>query len=129
MKTHPLKDAYQNYLRIYDNSMEMRKMARQTFSAQLSATRRTLGMTVRELGSHIGVTGSLINQIERSASSVLKSQQIEKILELCESSLKSKKTPTRLESVDMEPTAPVPPIDEAESSLCQSSTSQAQSEQ
>lgn len=45
-------------------------------------------MTVRELGERIGVTGSLINQIEVNSKSILKKEQVEKIIELCASSLK-----------------------------------------
>lgn len=51
-------------------------------------------MTVRELGERIGVTGSLINQIEVNSKSILKKEQVEKIIELCAYSLKSKKANT-----------------------------------
>jgi hypothetical protein len=51
-------------------------------------------MTVRELGERIGVTGSLINQIEVNSKSILKKEQVEKIIELCVSSLKSKRVNT-----------------------------------
>lgn len=91
MKPHPLKDAYESYQRVYENSMEMRKMARQTFATALRMTRQNLNLTVRQLGQLIGVTGSLINQIERSAASVLKKDQINRIIELCEYSSKSTK--------------------------------------
>jgi hypothetical protein len=47
-------------------------------------------MTVRELGERIGVTGSLINQIEVNSKSILKKEQVEKIIELCLASLKPK---------------------------------------
>jgi hypothetical protein len=47
-------------------------------------------MTVRELGEKIGVTGSLINQIEVNAKSILPREQVEKIVALCAPSHKLK---------------------------------------
>jgi hypothetical protein len=40
-------------------------------------------MTVRELGERIGVTGSLINQIEVNSKSILKKEQVDKVIGLC----------------------------------------------
>ena len=40
-------------------------------------------MTVRELGDKIGVTGSLVNQIEVNSKSILKKEQVEKVIALC----------------------------------------------
>lgn len=40
-------------------------------------------MSVRELGEKIGITGSLINQVEMTGKSVLKKNIIERIVELC----------------------------------------------
>lgn len=40
-------------------------------------------MTVREMGSVVGTTGALINQIETSSRSILKLDQVKKIVELC----------------------------------------------
>ena len=40
-------------------------------------------MTVRELGDKIGVTGSLVNQIEVNSKSILKKEQVDKVIGLC----------------------------------------------
>jgi len=42
-----------------------------------------LKLTVRELGDKIGVTGSLVNQIEVNSKSILKKEQVEKVIALC----------------------------------------------
>jgi len=46
-------------------------------------------MTVRQLGDKIGVTGSLINQIEVNSKSILKKEQVDKVIELCAPKLKT----------------------------------------
>jgi hypothetical protein len=65
-------------------------------------------MTVRELGEKIGVTGSLINQIEVNSKSILKKEQVEKIIELCVSSLRSKRVYTNSESAPTQQKSQVP---------------------
>jgi len=65
-------------------------------------------MTVRELGDKIGVTGSLINQIEVNSKSILKKEQVDKVIELCTPSSKSKTASTTSESVPSQPTNLVP---------------------
>lgn len=117
MKPHPLKDAYESYQRVYENSMEMRKMARQTFATALRMTRQNLNLTVRQLGQLIGVTGSLINQIERSAASVLKQEQINRIIELCEYSSKSTKENIELRFAGMKQAIQPPATNEESPSL------------
>jgi DNA-binding XRE family transcriptional regulator len=88
---HPLEEAYDSCMMAYEQSRTVRSIGRRTFAQQLRETRRKLNMTVRELGERIGVTGSLINQIEVNSKSILKKEQVEKIIELCVSSLKSRK--------------------------------------
>lgn len=96
---HPLEEAYDSCMMAYEQSRTVRSIGRRTFAQQLRETRRKLNMTVRELGERIGVTGSLINQIEVNSKSILKKEQVEKIIELCVSSLKSKRGNTSSESV------------------------------
>jgi hypothetical protein len=78
-------------------------------------------MTVRELGEKIGVTGSLINQIEVNSKSILKKEQVEKIIELCVSSLKSKRGNTSSASVHTEQKLQVPCTNEESHSQTASS--------
>lgn len=80
---HPLAQAYDQYLENLEISREIKNSARRTFGATLRMTRKSLGMSVRELGDKVGITGSLINQVEMSGKSVLKKSIIEKIVELC----------------------------------------------
>lgn len=80
---HQLEVAYNSYLSAIEHSRDIKHNARKMFGAHLRDARLRLGFSVRELGDRIGVTGSLINQIETSAKSVLKKEQIEKIIELC----------------------------------------------
>jgi hypothetical protein len=61
-------------------------------------------MTVRELGEKIGVTGSLISQIEINAKSILPREQVEKIVALCAPSHKLESENTHPESVSGERT-------------------------
>lgn len=80
---HQLEVAYNSYLSAIEHSRNIKHNARKMFGAHLRDARLRLGFSVRELGDKIGVTGSLINQIETSAKSVLKKEQIGKIIELC----------------------------------------------
>ena len=66
-----------------EQSKTIKKNARKMFGLSLRETRAKLGLTVRQLGDRIGVTGSLINQVETAYRSVLKHDHITKILELC----------------------------------------------
>jgi DNA-binding XRE family transcriptional regulator len=96
---HPLEDAYDACATAYEQSRMVRSIGRKTFANQLRETRRTLKLTVRELGDKIGVTGSLINQIEVNSKSILKKEQVDKIISLCTSFSKFKKVNTTSESV------------------------------
>jgi transcriptional regulator with XRE-family HTH domain len=91
---HPLEEAYDSCMSAYEQSRTIRSLGRKTFANQLRETRRILKLTVRELGDKIGVTGSLINQIEVNSKSILKKEQVDKVIELCTSSLKSKRAYT-----------------------------------
>jgi len=80
---HPLEEAYDSCMMAYEQSRTVRSIGRRTFSQQLRETRKKLSMTVRELGERIGVTGSLINQIEVNSKSILKKEQVDKVIGLC----------------------------------------------
>jgi len=80
---HPLEDAYDACMTAYEQSRMVRSIGRKTFANQLRETRRLLKLTVRELGDKIGVTGSLVNQIEVNSKSILKKEQVEKVIALC----------------------------------------------
>jgi len=80
---HPLEEAYNSCMMAYEQSRTVRSIGRRTFAQQLRETRRKLNMTVRELGERIGVTGSLINQIEVNSKSILKKEQVDKVIGLC----------------------------------------------
>lgn len=80
---HPLAQAYDQYLENLEISREIKNSARRTFGATLRMTRKNLKMSVRELGDKVGITGSLINQIEMTGKSILKKPIIERIVELC----------------------------------------------
>ena len=80
---HPLAEAYDHYLESLSISRAIKSSARHAFGSALRTTRKSLGMSVRELGDKIGITGSLINQVEMSGKSVLKKSIIERIVELC----------------------------------------------
>lgn len=80
---HPLAQAYDQYLENLEISREIKNSARRTFGATLRVTRKNLNMSVRELGDKVGITGSLINQIEMTGKSILKKTIIESIVELC----------------------------------------------
>lgn len=100
---HPLEQAYESCMSAYEQSRTVRSIGRRTFANQLRETRRMLKLTVRELGDKIGVTGSLINQIEVNSKSILKKEQVYKVIELCTSSLKLKKGNSSCESVPTQP--------------------------
>jgi len=80
---HPLETAYESCMSAYEQSRTIRSLGRKTFANQLRETRRLLKLTVRELGDKIGVTGSLVNQIEVNSKSILKKEQVEKVIALC----------------------------------------------
>jgi DNA-binding XRE family transcriptional regulator len=80
---HPLETAYESCMSAYEQSRTIRSLGRKTFANQLRETRRLLKLTVRELGDRIGVTGSLVNQIEVNSKSILKKEQVEKVIALC----------------------------------------------
>jgi len=80
---HPLETAYESCMSAYEQSRTIRSIGRKTFANQLRETRRALKLTVRELGDKIGVTGSLVNQIEVNSKSILKKEQVEKVIALC----------------------------------------------
>jgi len=80
---HQLEAAYNSYISAMEHSKVIKTNARRVFGAHLRSTRTELGMSVRELGDKIGVTGSLINQIEKSSKSILKRQHIQKIVDIC----------------------------------------------
>lgn len=105
---HPLEDAYDACATAYEQSRMVRSIGRKTFANQLRETRRTLKLTVRELGDKIGVTGSLINQIEVNSKSILKKEQVDKIISLCTSFSKFKKVNTTSVSVPIQQEAQPP---------------------
>jgi len=80
---HPLEEAYDSCMMAYEQSRTVRSIGRRTFAQQLRETRKKLSMTVREMGERIGVTGSLINQIEVNSKSILKKEQVDKVIGLC----------------------------------------------
>ena len=119
---HPLEDAYETCMSAYEQSRTVRSLGRKTFANQLRETRRMLRLTVRELGDKIGVTGSLINQIEVNSKSILKKEQVEKVIALCTSSSKSKKVNTTCASVPTQQEAQPPCTSEVNHSQSQSGT-------
>ena len=80
---HPLLGAYEACMEAYERSRMLRQAGRAVFGKELKLARKNLGMTVREMGSVVGTTGALINQIETSSRSILKLDQVKKIVELC----------------------------------------------
>lgn len=80
---HPLEGAHNECMQAYEASKKLRQSGRKIFSVQLRDTRTQLGMTCRQLGSAIGVTGQLISQIETTAKSILSRDQVMKIIDLC----------------------------------------------
>jgi DNA-binding XRE family transcriptional regulator len=80
---HPLLGAYETCMDAYERSRMLRQAGRAVFGKELKLARKNLGMTVREMGSVVGTTGALINQIETSSRSILKLEQVKKIVELC----------------------------------------------
>jgi DNA-binding XRE family transcriptional regulator len=67
----------------YETSRGIRQQGRSTFAVNLKETRAMLGLTCRQLGAKIGVTGQLISQIETTAKSILSREQVEMIVDLC----------------------------------------------
>ena len=80
---HPLVGAYEACMATYEESRNLRQQGRYVFAKHLRETRSVLGMTCRQLGSSIGVTGQLISQIETTAKSILNREQVQKIVDLC----------------------------------------------
>jgi hypothetical protein len=80
---HQLEIAYENYLSAVEYSKSIKNNARKIFAIHLKETRIGLGLSVREFGEKIGVTGSLISQIELSSKSILSKEQIDKVVQLC----------------------------------------------
>jgi DNA-binding XRE family transcriptional regulator len=80
---HPLVGAYEACMSAYETSRGIRQQGRNTFAINLKETRARLGLTCRQLGAKIGVTGQLISQIETTAKSILSREQVELIVELC----------------------------------------------
>lgn len=80
---HPLFGAYEACMSTYEESRKLRQGGRNIFSKELRKTRGILGMTCRQLGAAIGVTGQLISQIETTAKSILNRDQVQKIVDLC----------------------------------------------
>lgn len=81
--SHPLEVSYNSYLSAMEQSRSIRANARKMFGLHLREARKNLKMTVRELGDKIGVTGSLINQVETTSKSILKKHHISEIVKLC----------------------------------------------
>jgi transcriptional regulator with XRE-family HTH domain len=88
---HPLEIAYNSYMTAIEHSRSIKQNARKMFGVYLRDCRNRLGLSVRDFGDKIGVTGSLINQIETSSKSILKKQHIEKIIALCSDAKKTSK--------------------------------------
>lgn len=87
---HPLAQAYEQYIQSVEESRGIKQTARRAFGKELRAARVGLGMSVRELGEKVGITGGLINQVELSGKSILKKHIIERIVELCSEGNRSK---------------------------------------
>jgi DNA-binding XRE family transcriptional regulator len=67
----------------YETSRGIRQQGRNTFAIGLKEARSRLGLSCRQLGEKIGVTGQLISQIETTAKSILSRDQVDMIVELC----------------------------------------------
>lgn len=80
---HPLVGAYEACMSAYETSRGVRQQGRNTFAVSLKETRALLGLTCRQLGAKIGVTGQLISQIETTAKSILSREQVQMIVDLC----------------------------------------------
>jgi len=92
----------------YEQSRTVRSIGRRTFAQQLRETRKKLSMTVRELGERIGVTGSLINQIEVNSKSILKKEQVDKVIGLCYKEKRPyKKQDSKSEAENLDQSQPV----------------------
>ena len=103
---HPLELAYENYISAMEQSKAIKNSARRMFGLSLRETRAKLGLSVRQMGDRIGVTGALINQVETSCRSVLKADHIIKILQLCsEEKPRSKREPDSKKAEGSTPSA------------------------
>ena len=80
---HPLVGAYEACMSAFETSKGIRQQGRSVFATQLKETRAFLGLTCRQLGAKIGVTGQLISQIETTAKSILSIEQVQMIVDLC----------------------------------------------
>ena len=80
---HPLVGAYEACMSAYETSRGIRQQGRGVFATHLKETRSFLGLTCRQLGAKIGVTGQLVSQIETTAKSILSREQVQMIVELC----------------------------------------------
>jgi transcriptional regulator with XRE-family HTH domain len=104
---HPLETAYDSCMSAYEQSRTIRSLGRKTFASQLRETRRLLKLTVRELGDKIGVTVSLVNQIEVNSKSILKKDQVDKVIALCykeKRPYRKQDSKSEVESSDQSPT-------------------------
>lgn len=102
-KKLPIELAYEQCLMANEHALYVKDKARQIFANELRLIRQKLNMTSREFGKAIGVTGSHVNQIENLHRCILKKDQLNKVIELCTSSLQSKKVNTDLKSADTQP--------------------------
>jgi len=92
MSDHPLMQAYHAYENACRHSKLVKDMGRAAFARQLRETRTKMGLTVRQLGKIVGTTGSFINQIEINHKSILKMEQIERIIGICKDGSRSKQS-------------------------------------
>ena len=83
MSDHPLLQAYLAYESVCQQSKDNVQISRKWFGEQLRESRKKMGKTVREIGEILGTTGSFINQIETQYKSILKREQVEKLIEIC----------------------------------------------
>lgn len=67
----------------YETSMGIRQQGRSVFAVHLKDARLFLGLTCRQLGAKIGVTGQLVSQVETTAKSILSREQVQMIVDLC----------------------------------------------
>jgi len=95
----PIEYAYEQCMMANEHALLVKDKARQAFAVELRGIREKLKMTSREFGKAIGVTGSHINQIENLHRCILKKDQLNRVIELCTSSLQSKRGNTASRSV------------------------------
>jgi DNA-binding XRE family transcriptional regulator len=80
---HPLVGAYEACMSAYETSRGIRQQGRHVFASHLKQARVFLGLTCRQLGAKIGVTGQLVSQVETTAKSILSREQVQMIVDLC----------------------------------------------